>query len=898
MSSGTDGASHDPGGPPRQISIADAMGLAMQMVAQDRLPDADKVFEGILALDPDYPDAWNFRGIVAARCGRTEDSETLIRRAIALAPDYAAAHCNLGNVLVVQGRPAEAAQSYQCALALLPEMTDALDGLGNALGAQKRYAEAAEAYRRSIALAPEVAEIHWRLARAYDAQSLVEDALAEYRITMRLDPDRKGLHQRMGWLLSAIGRTDEAAAIYEGWLANDPENVLARHMLAACTGRDVAERTPDQVVRETFDGFAETFDEVLHNLHYHAPTLVAQAVANLAGEPARRLDVLDAGCGTGLCGEGLRPHARRLVGVDLSPEMVKRAARRGIYDQLAEAELVAFLGASADSFDLVASADTLVYFGELRSVMRAAAASLRPGGHFVFTLERAADEDAPAGFHLNPHGRYSHAEAYVVTVIQETGLHLVQIAPCHLRLELGRPVEGFLVIAVHAGGDAGDGGAEMAPAAPFKMGIADAMGYALKLASNNWLESAERMFERICATAPDYPDPWNYRGIIAGQRGRREEAEQYIRRAIELAPDYADAHNNLGNVLLGRKQYPEAVKAYESALALRPDMADVHHNLGNALAGQDLHVEATAAYHRALALAPDMVQTHFSLGKVYDAQGLGEQALGCYQTALRLSPGQTGLYGQLGHGLVAAGRLDEAAEVYARWLAAEPDSAIARHMLAACTGGTEARASDGFVRETFDGFAETFDKVLENLDYRAPALVAQAVSEIAGVPAARLDVLDAGCGTGLCGASLRPYARRLVGVDLSRGMLDRAAARGGYDELVQAELATFLAGCAGVWDLVVSADTLVYFGDLRGPMRSAAQALRPGGHLVFTVERAVDDGAPAGFRLAPHGRYSHSEAYLRGVINEAGLQLLRLARCHLRVESKQPVEGLLVVARR
>jgi predicted TPR repeat methyltransferase len=64
------------------------------------------------------------------------------------------------------------------------------------------------------------------------------------------------------------------------------------------------------------------------------------------------------------------------------------------------------------------------------------------------------------------------------------------------------------------------------------------------------------------------------------------------------------------------------------------------------------------------------------------------------------------------------------------------------------------------------------------------------------------------------------------------------------------------------------------------------------------VERADDDGAPAGFHLHPHGRYSHSEVYLRSVIIEAGLQPVRIARCHLRVESKQPVEGLLVVARR
>ena len=44
-------------------------------------------------------------------------------------------------------------------------------------------------------------------------------------------------------------------------------------------------------------------------------------------ERAKQLDVLDAGCGTGLCGPLLAPYARRLVGVD-SPEACSRGRKR------------------------------------------------------------------------------------------------------------------------------------------------------------------------------------------------------------------------------------------------------------------------------------------------------------------------------------------------------------------------------------------------------------------------------------------------------------------------------------------------------------------------------------------------------------------------------------------
>ena len=106
-----------------------------------------------------------------------------------------------------------------------------------------------------------------------------------------------------------------------------------------------------------------------------------------------------------------------------------------------------------------------------------------------------------------------------------------------------------------------------------------------------------------------------------------------------------------------------------------------------------------------------------------------------------------------------------------------------------------------------------------------------------------LDVLDAGCGTGLCGPLVAPYARRLVGVDLSEGMLARARARNVYDELVRRELTAYLHDCTGAFDVIVSADTLVYFGPLEEVLAAAGNALRAGGVLIFTVEELPAAGA-------------------------------------------------------
>jgi predicted TPR repeat methyltransferase len=88
------------------------------------------------------------------------------------------------------------------------------------------------------------------------------------------------------------------------------------------------------------------------------------------------------------------------------------------------------------------------------------------------------------------------------------------------------------------------------------------------------------------------------------------------------------------------------------------------------------------------------------------------------------------------------------------------------------------RASDDYVRRTFDHFADAFDENLRDLGYRAPQLVAEALERHRGAAGdvVKLDVLDAGAGTGLCGPLLRDRAGTLVGVDLSSGMLEKARA--------------------------------------------------------------------------------------------------------------------------
>ncbi len=244
---------------------------------------------------------------------------------------------------------------------------------------------------------------------------------------------------------------------------------------------------------------------------------------------------------------------------------------------------------------------------------------------------------------------------------------------------------------------------------------------------------------------------------------------------------------------------------------------------------------------------------------------------------------------------MAAGDTDRALAVAEEWAREEPDSATARHSLAAISGrDVPARASDAFVETAFDRFAATFDSKLAALEYRAPDLVIQAVRAACGAPDGSLVVFDAGCGTGLCGPLLRPFAAELIGADLSSGMLEKAQQRDCYDGLVKAELTAYLDEHPGRFDLIVSADTLCYFGDLHAVLSAARRALKPGGCLAFSVEAGPEQ---AGFRLNPHGRYSHHPDYVSAALLAAGLEPVANDDVVLRMEARRPVAGSVVTAR-
>lgn len=429
------------------------------------------------------------------------------------------------------------------------------------------------------------------------------------------------------------------------------------------------------------------------------------------------------------------------------------------------------------------------------------------------------------------------------------------------------------------------------------LSIDEAFAHGVRQHQAGRLDEAERIYAAVLERQLDRGDALNVMGILKYQRGELAAAAALMRRVVELEPAADGVWNNLGNVLLRLGEVDEAGRAFRRSLELVPS-ADAWANLARVFRRVQDHAHSQQACLQALELQPGHAVAMHNLALALLLDGRLDEGVEAALRAMQLlAPGEQRrqLYAQI---LLLAGEHERAATVLRAWLAQEPGNPYVLHHLAACTGqGAPDRASDAYVEKVFDSFAPTFDDKLAQLHYRAPQVVADAVAAALPAPARQFDVADLGCGTGLCGPLLQPWSRRLVGCDLSGAMLERAARRQAYDELRKEELTAFLRERPGAFDVVVSADTLNYFGELRDVAGAVHAALRRGGLLVFTLE-ALAAGEPGPHKLQDNGRYAHDGAQVRVLFEAAGLQVDAPAAAVLRDEGQQPVRGWLVVARR
>ncbi|HYN59421.1 MAG TPA: tetratricopeptide repeat protein [Rubrivivax sp.] len=409
------------------------------------------------------------------------------------------------------------------------------------------------------------------------------------------------------------------------------------------------------------------------------------------------------------------------------------------------------------------------------------------------------------------------------------------------------------------------------------------------------MQMAEQCFMASLAVLPQRVSTRVNLAATRLRLGRPLQALAELDAILAAEPEHLDAwcHHAVALADLGRDA--ESLASADHALAVDPDLAVAWYQRGHALDRLRHFAEALAAFQRVVQLQPARADAWFRLGQMQQRLGQPSAALQANDRVRALDPSHHEAWSQRGALLKALQRPDEAAAAFERAIDLGADAQLSRFFLGSLRqSAAPPSAPRAYVQSLFDDYADSFDEHLVGvLGYQAHRRL---VAPLPGLHPGAFDAaLDLGCGTGLCGPLLKPMVRCLDGVDLSQGMLDRAAALGVYDSLVQADLVQHLAHTDKRHDLVLAADVFIYVGELGPVFGGVMRVLRPGGWFCFSAEQAGDAQAVA---LTPELRYAHSLPYLQGLAQGHGLQLRQVLQQPIREHQSQSIAGLYLYLQR
>ncbi len=333
----------------------------------------------------------------------------------------------------------------------------------------------------------------------------------------------------------------------------------------------------------------------------------------------------------------------------------------------------------------------------------------------------------------------------------------------------------------------------------------------------------------------------------------------------------------------------QAVTLAGQLYAAAPDHLDVLYVCAGLYWKIGEHNQATAIQQRLVAAQPANAGHHerfiYFLRETGDVSG----ALAAAQAAVRECPSNPTLINALGILQLNIGDLQGSRKTFESAIHAFPDNLNANQNLSLVllTEGRPEDAINAFsgaliplefvdmvakdqehqrLSKTYDGLAQSYDS--NELQRTWGRQTAQVIRTALGKDNLG-DVLDLCCGTGSVGAAISAQTDHITGIDISRGMLEKARARGVYDQLITADILQALPSMDRSFSVVTCSVALYHWANLKPFFDKVTSVLLPDGYLIFSVDPANDE-LDVG-QSAP-GEYAHSRAYIRRVTADAGLR--------------------------
>lgn len=372
-------------------------------------------------------------------------------------------------------------------------------------------------------------------------------------------------------------------------------------------------------------------------------------------------------------------------------------------------------------------------------------------------------------------------------------------------------------------------------------------------------------------------------GLIFLKQNQMAKAKICFEKALIYNPLSTEAHINLANIETNLGDFETAEQHYLRALDIDPSALDAHINYADMLYRQKRLHEALEEYRKAVILNPGVPEISNNLALFLKDLGEYEEALGLLFNALLKRPQQEEFSINTAETLTALFRQkpDDARKIAAKWIAFAPENPFARRVNAAFNGETDLENNQIYAEKLFDHFADNYELVLKNIDYGVVRSLRDLTGNVEGT------LVDLGCGTGLAGEAYQAPGARLIGVDISEKMLQKASEKGIYEKLIKSDIAEYLKTKPRA-DLFLAADVFAYLGNIEPVIKAVAPQ-----KIAFSTENSA---APE-YTLTSSGRFAHNPAYIQNLLHTHGYADITKKTTTLRQENGRPVDGTLWLAR-
>lgn len=435
---------------------------------------------------------------------------------------------------------------------------------------------------------------------------------------------------------------------------------------------------------------------------------------------------------------------------------------------------------------------------------------------------------------------------------------------------------------------------------------------------------AEHHLKKALDINPDHIDA-NYNMGLFTLPKNRHKAKEFFQRTTALDPAHTAALFQLAQIHHVEKSYRHALRLYEKVLDAQPNDPECLNKIGLIHLAQDNLNEGIACLSKAVSICPDIEDIHHNLACCYLHKKEYQSALSHWLSHLKINQEPTTYYNigvtylylgryddctdylfhviktdpnhyealiNLGAAFLQKGHVTSACDYYERAQSIQHTPAVAYILNALKNNQDISSAPSDYVTDLFDNYAFHYDNHLLNvLDYQVPKRLQSILPALIHTPPQSLFCLDLGCGTGLAAQALVTMKKTLIGVDLSANMLDIAKKKSIYDRLICQDILTPITEYLQCVDLVLTADTLPYFGDLNPLFSLVKNYIKTDGYWIFTIETTHQSDR----LLNQSARFAHHPKTITSLCNQFEFSVFHSENIQLRTQQNQYIEGMIFI---